>query len=385
MKILEITFVPPDRKSGGGLGIYQSIKSLLGNGDVDYIGPEFESNLFVDEQHKFNVLATLHIGKRSVMRLILKGVSTAFYDDWKIIKKKIRWHEYDIIHIESSRYYFVVKEANWHRAKCVVRMHNIESEYGLNIYRKNGGISEYLRFCSYRLNEKKTVRSVNALIFLTDKDIITARKLYDVERNICYKNPVCIDVKDFVSRNYTFKRDQYPIRFLTTGTLNYGSNVDGIVWFIETVWNKHYIDSKFALTVAGAHPNDKLKKIVEQSKNIYLVDTPIDMSDYFNNSDIYIASIFDGAGMKVKVAEAFSYGLPVIGTSHAFIGYEDVDCCKFLADTEDEFVMQINKFVLGQVSINRYEIFREFYEQFSMTHSVAFYKKLLDDVIGGSK
>lgn len=385
MKILEITFVPPDKKSGGGLGIYQSIKSLLGNGDVDYIGPEFESNLFASEQYKFNILSTLHLGKRSIMRLLFKGISTAFYDDWKLIEKKIKWHEYDIIHIESSRYYFVVKAANSHNAKCMVRMHNIESEYGLNIYKKNRRLSEYLRFRSYRANEKKTVGNVDALIFLTDKDIVSAKELYKVDSNICYKNPVCIDAYNTINRYNTFQQNRYPIKFLMTGTLNYGSNVDGIIWFIETVWNKYYNVDKLELTVAGAHPNDKLKKIIEQTENVNLVDTPIDMAEYFKNSDIYIASVFDGAGMKVKVAEALSYGLPVIGTSHAFIGYENVNQSKFLADTEGEFVMQINRFIAGKVSISSNDIFREFYEQFSMDHSVAFYKNLLEKIAGGKK
>lgn len=45
------------------------------------------------------------------------------------------------------------------------------------------------------------------------------------------------------------------------------------------------------------------------------------MDPYFNNAELYIAPIFDGAGMKVKVAEALSYALPVVGTSHAFEGY----------------------------------------------------------------
>jgi|GEM_PF-4901214 hypothetical protein len=59
MKVLEITFIPPSLSSGGGLGIYQSIKSLAGNGDVDYIGPEFEDGLFSGALHKVKKLSIL--------------------------------------------------------------------------------------------------------------------------------------------------------------------------------------------------------------------------------------------------------------------------------------------------------------------------------------
>lgn len=45
--------------------------------------------------------------------------------------------------------------------------------------------------------------------------------------------------------------------------------------------------------------------------------------------------------MKVKVAEALSYGLPVIGTSHAWTGYEMVDKGKMIADTASDFISGI--------------------------------------------
>lgn len=381
MRILEVTFVPPDKKSGGGLGIYQSIKSLLEVGNVDYIGPQFDSDLFANTSYKINTLCVLQAGRRSLGKLLFKKVSTVFYDDWVNYVKNIKWDAYDVVHIESSRYYFVVDEAKKHKANVLVRMHNIESEYGLNLCRKNKSIGNYLRYYSYYSNEKRTVRKANGLIFLTDRDILNAHKLYNVNNAMSFKNPVCIDTDNDL-KDYAKAINECHIRFLMTGTLNYGSNVDGIIWFLETVWNKNYNDDKYTLTIAGAHPNNRLKEVIAKSCNVRLVDTPEDMSPYFRAADVYIASVFDGAGMKVKVAEALSYGLPVIGTTHAYIGYEDVQYGKFLANTANEFTLQINKFVIEHLHVDRCNIFNEFYSKFSMKASEIFYKMLIEKISG---
>ena len=162
-----------------------------------------------------------------------------------------------------------------------------------------------------------------------------------------------------------------------TGTLNYGPNVDGIIWFLDNVWTKNYNNEKFTLTIAGAHPNEKLKGIIANNTNVTLIDTPDDMTEYFLNADCYIAPIFDGAGMKVKVAEALSYGLPVIGTTHAFIGYEEIEEGKYLANTTAEFIQQIEK--LLTTKINNKIILDEFDEKLSMNRSIEFYNKLINN------
>ena len=384
MKILAISFLPPDKMSGGGMGIYQSIKSLLGIADVDYIGPQYNSTLFADAKYTLNNLCILKAGKRSFGRYFFRKVSTLFYDDWKEFADNIKWSNYDLVHIESSRYFFAVDEAKKHKAKVVIRMHNIESDYGLNLYRKHKSVSNYLRYRSYRSNEKKTVCKVDALIFLTESDILRARQLYNVSPEISFKNPVCIDANsDSIAT--TENNFEFPIRFLMTGTLNYGSNVDGIIWFLENVWNEYCRDSNHALTIAGAHPNNRLKKVISKIQNVYLVDTPEDMKPYFDSAYVYIAPIFDGAGMKVKVAEAFSHGLPVIGTTHAFIGYENIENGKFVADTSQEFVEQINKLYDLRFQVRRTDVFNEFCQKLSITASVAFYKNLLKITNGENK
>ena len=54
---------------------------------------------------------------------------------------------------------------------------------------------------------------------------------------------------------------------------------------------------------------------------------------------VVIAPIFDGSGMKTKVAEALMYGKRIIGTREAFSGYEDIaEEVGWVCNTKEEFV-----------------------------------------------
>lgn len=46
MRILCVTFEAPSRKSGGGIGILQSLIAATNNGSVDYVGPAFNEGDF---------------------------------------------------------------------------------------------------------------------------------------------------------------------------------------------------------------------------------------------------------------------------------------------------------------------------------------------------
>ena len=124
MRILEITFNSPDKRSGGGLGIYQSIISIANNFEIDYIGPYFDTSLFSNTKHKVNILSFLSPKKinpiKKILRLIFKKVSTSFYDSWIESNNKIEWEKYDFVHIEFSRYNFLVETCHQNQKKCIV-------------------------------------------------------------------------------------------------------------------------------------------------------------------------------------------------------------------------------------------------------------------------
>lgn len=125
---------------------------------------------------------------------------------------------------------------------------------------------------------------------------------------------------------------------LIASSLWYSQNVNGIMWFVKNVCQKLTID--YELKIVGSRPQKQLIEMVKPIKEISIVENPDKVDEFFYKTDIVITPVFDGSGMKVKVADALSFGKPVVGSEHAFIGYNDMD---FLANTKEEFIEIINR------------------------------------------
>ena len=377
MKILEITFETPSYKSGGGIGIIQSIESLQICGEVDYVGPEFEKTALNISEKK--VVGFLYYSDKITDRFksLLDGVTNGYYQSWRRIEQSIDWKSYDLVSVEFTRYPFVIKAARKNNVPVIVRVHNVEKDYFHNLFCVNKRIVRKLQEIFYSVQEKKSIEMCDGLIALTSEDKRRIIELYG--KKYAYKtivNPVCI--KDQVNDSSTEKNG-----FLITGSLWYGPNADGVLWFLKNVWNKFSKISNSILCIAGSKPNDEIKKLAKQYTNVELVDTPKDMKPYFERTKCYIAPIFSGAGMKVKIAEAMMYGIPILASEHALIGYKQNEATKMFS-TADELIKsmkQINE--ASDIEIERlYRLQRKsFIHNYSIDSSAKNYKELISQIL----
>lgn len=374
-KILEVTFEPPSEKSGGGLGITQSILSLVSSHKVDYLGPSFDNYIKADKN--LQILGLMKLARTGRLQAFINGSFTRYYSDWKKLSNNLDWSQYEALHLEFTRWPFVVETAKRHGVPVMIRVHNVEADYFYNLWSKERKFSDYIRYWHFKQAEKKCVKYADKLVCLTEKDKERLIELYG--KSIVDKidiNPVCIEDKEIGNTS----REKY---FLITGSLWYGPNADGVIWFLQNIWND--ISSKdffkdFKLYIAGAHPCEEIKKLYQRDDNIQLIDTPEDMTMYFKNAYCYIAPIFSGAGMKVKVAEAMMYGLPIIATSHALIGYEKATMLQPF-DSTDQIknemirITSLNDSDYNNERKNVYDAFKKFY---SMENSIKFYDSIID-------
>jgi glycosyltransferase involved in cell wall biosynthesis len=119
-------------------------------------------------------------------------------------------------------------------------------------------------------------------------------------------------------------------------------NIEGINFFIKEVLP----------LLKKEIPNIKLKIVGNVCKEIDssecekfgVVD---DLKNVYEKSDLVIAPIFLGSGLKIKLIESLSYNLPVVCTSHVASPLEKLSKIKnsplLIADTPQEFVNQIKR------------------------------------------
>lgn len=149
-----------------------------------------------------------------------------------------------------------------------------------------------------------------------------------------------IHVNKNIQTAYASFKDRNGILFI--GGYVHTPNMDAAKWLIEKimplVWK---VNPDIHVTLLGSNPNNYILAL--KSKNVSVPGYLEDVSEYFNRSKIFVAPLRYGAGMKGKIGQSLSYGLPVITTAIGAEGMGLVNEMDFLlADTEEEFAKRIS-------------------------------------------
>lgn len=374
MRVLHITPEAPGRRSGGTIVVKQTLMSLFGNGcDVDYVGPEIIDEEIRAHYHTVYELQPSH-------NLLLRVYDTLFmntnqrYRSW--LKLNLDYTQYQAIVMDFTKLNYVLDRVP--HKKLIVRVHNVEADYSYNnlLHKKNLVNILEAKFAGKR--ERQIVNAAKLLIALTEKDKERLCSLYQISEEKITIVPVCLESPSPITGSDEEKKE---LCMILNGSLWFGPNYEGIKWFLDHVYSK--LNFPKHLIIAGSRPNQELIDYTRTIDSITLVDTPPDMTSYLKMADLSVAPVFDGAGMKVKVAEALSFGLPVAGTSHAFEGYDIEDGVNsFRADTAKEFIDKITKYS-SLDSDQRLEIKKNSYELYRRKYSQECSTQLFHDIFQG--
>ena len=134
-----------------------------------------------------------------------------------------------------------------------------------------------------------------------------------------------------------------PVAYL--GSLDLLINIDGVVRFAAHLLPRSRAavpgtDVKFV--VIGRAPSSRLMTLASSTPGMSLSGTVDDVVPWLQQVDMLVSPLRIGAGTKLKVAEAMSCGLPVVGSPLAFAGVPGRSGEHFLCTrTDDEFVSAV--------------------------------------------
>lgn len=94
-------------------------------------------------------------------------------------------------------------------------------------------------------------------------------------------------------------------------------NIDGMKWFLNYVYP--YLSKEIKILVVGKITN----YISDEYDNITKIEYVQDLFELYHDSKISICPLLGGTGMKIKVVEAMSYGIPVVCTTRGVDGFPD--------------------------------------------------------------
>jgi glycosyltransferase involved in cell wall biosynthesis len=119
------------------------------------------------------------------------------------------------------------------------------------------------------------------------------------------------------------------------GALNWKPNLDTVLYLINILFPK--IKKSFPtikLHIAGSYTPDFLYQY--QSDSIILHGKVNSIFEFMKKHGLLISPIFSGSGVRIKILEALSIGIPVIGSKIALQGIQSEAC--FIAEKEDEYI-----------------------------------------------
>lgn len=253
----------------------------------------------------------------------------------KILRKVIK-NKYDFIFLDTSNYGRLAKKIKKinPNIKIFTFFHNIECDYIRAIIKIDKSILKYLNYIKLRsniYNEKLAVKYSDYLITLNSRDTKRLYEVYGGKSNL--ELPVTFEDKYSQNINSLLKEKDY---ILFIGSLFF-ANYHGIKWFVENVMPQ--INKK--LLIVGK--DFETKKSELERENVEVIGSVDDLTPYYLNTSCMIMPIFEGAGMKVKTAEALMYGKTIYGTTEAFEGYEvEYNKVGGLCNTKEEFIEKIN-------------------------------------------
>ena len=303
---------------------FLTLSRLYGNSFICHHVPIVKSSTFIDKI--FSFFGYIDGINRKNLKFILKQIDQNCDNEVFIDGSNLG---------EIARY---LKKYRPH-IKIYTFFHNVEAIFFWYSFVTNKTLHSSVVTLVNFLAEKKSVDFSDKIICLNNRDKVLINKLYNRKSEIHICN---LAIQDSFPKNYslnnTIINENKPYALFVGG--DFYANVAGMDWFIRNVANKVSLD--FLFVGKGL---DKYKLKYKQYTNVKIIGEVDNLFNFYYNSLFVIAPIFDGSGMKTKVAEALMYGKLIIGTTESFEGYEIINDTEIgiLCNTIDEFISSINR------------------------------------------
>ena len=164
-------------------------------------------------------------------------------------------------------------------------------------------------------NERLTVEFADRTIVLNERD----KKLYQKKYEKLPDAIVPISIPEITDIPFEIKHyENEKLKILFVG-VEYGPNLSGVRWLLNNVLPLITCDYEF--NIVGYNMEKYRTEFERYSDKIHVIGTVESLKEWYVNADLIVAPIFEGGGMKVKTAEALSYGKNFIGCTESLEGY----------------------------------------------------------------
>lgn len=310
-RILYVTPQPPSQGTGGGRHCYANLRALCEypGATVTYVGPPWEERLpGIDGVTQLMVRRYRLADK---VRAGLAGAASSLYGLYREVPPA--WLcGFDLAFCEFTKAGPAIHDLS-RRVRTVCCVHNVEADY----MRQGARGWAWLAALQIRRSEAVALGSSDHVLVMHRHDLARLRELYGCPAaDRAHLHPVCAadagEPAPYCSRQPWL---------VIPGSLDQRFNEAGILRFLRACWPELRVLG-CRLIIAGRSPRPALKREAAAA-GATVIENPPSMADIVREARVVLVPDAGGAGMKLRVAEALSLGVPVVGTHAGLLGYDD--------------------------------------------------------------
>jgi glycosyltransferase involved in cell wall biosynthesis len=248
---------------------------------------------------------------------------------------------YDVIQLESVYmipYLSLIRKKS--QALVVLRTHNVENEIWGRVAQNSSGLKKwYLRLQTARLRryEEMAIRQCDLLVAISHRDL---RTFYTLGlKKPAMVLPIGLDLARYSPQS--LPSPAHSIAFL--GSMDWIPNLEGLNWFIQTIWMPHFSNHTPGLHfhIAGRNAPERWKH--QTTPGVVFHGEVDSASAFLLQHPVVVVPLLSGGGMRAKILEAVALGRLVITTTVGLEGIELMDGTHCLvADTPAAFAQAIH-------------------------------------------
>ncbi len=329
---LDIPF--PDNY-GGAKDIWWRVKALERKYNLDLISTyndESRKTFFLNSEAKSIFSNVVFIKRTGFARIFLTCLPYA------VDSRRIQLKDIDNLSIFFKKDYHTVIVEGFHSIltfedirerlsykQSVLRVHNLENEYYLNLYKNESNLFKKLYYLQesfkfdYFIKKYDFKKRFDALLFISNTDLVN--QLFEPIRNKYFIPPIVDSV--YQGKSYNDRKNY----FLYVGNLNSSDNVNSVLK-IYAILKNIIMKYGFKLIICGRCNNPKRFSSILGDKNVILkLNVGFDeLNELYVTSKIFFIYSENPSGVKLKLIEALSYALPVLSNTNGVIGsgFEDL-------------------------------------------------------------
>ena len=319
---------PPN--TGGRILVYNRVKYLA------ELGHRIDVFVIVDNNQESELLKRINIHPNVYLKAYnrnkhkLYNLITALINPYCVssrTNKKLmkdlhdftEQHNIDYILVEQPQMLNTLKKICIKDIGIILDQQNIEYMTMMNISHS----LVFFKKCIYQIESKRLKKYeekhyksqlIDLYTFVSDTDKCFFEDNLNYNNKPTYLFPIGAE-KNCINK----KKNNQTKNIIIVRKMSYPPNIEGVLWFYNNVWKElTNVFDDLCLYIVGKDPTNDLLKL--RSDNVIVTGTVDSVNCYYELADVVCIPIFSGGGVKTKLIEASSYGVPIVSTTNGVKG-----------------------------------------------------------------